>query len=176
MSFGIFIAQGSTNPVVVPCFNKGTKILCFNKETREEEYKAIETLRKGDLVKSYKHGYRKIDCIGKGTFTNGNSHPNFNMYKMKQTEAEDLLVTGGHGILMDSMPWESDCMIDDKYVMPVSVYNKFVKIEDTKEYTYYHFTLENNGDNNRRYGVYANGILTETPSKNQFLSDKYDTI
>jgi hypothetical protein len=108
----LYTYTSSPIPPVVPCFNKGTKILCFNKETREEEYKSVESLKKGDLVKSYKHGYRKIDCIGKGTFTNGNSHPNFNMYKMKQSETnglnEDLLVTGGHGILMDSMPGESD--------------------------------------------------------------------
>ena len=29
--------------------------------------------------------------------------------------------------------------------------------------------LENNGDNNERFGVWANGILTETPSKNQLI-------
>lgn len=46
------------------CFNEGTKILCLNKKL-EEEYIAIENLRKGDLVKSYKHGYIKIDLIGK---------------------------------------------------------------------------------------------------------------
>jgi len=36
-----------------------TKILCLNKDL-QEEYSPIENLRKGDLVKSYKHGYRKI--------------------------------------------------------------------------------------------------------------------
>jgi len=74
------------------------------------------------------------------------------------------------------MPWESECKIDDKYVMPVSIYDKFKKIEDTKEYIYYHFTLENNGHNDKRYGVWANGILTETPSRNQFMADRYEEV
>jgi hypothetical protein len=35
---------------------------------------------------------------------------------------------------------------------------------------YNHFLLENNGNNNERYGIWANGILSETPSKNFFMS------
>ena len=46
------------------CFNQGTKILCCNKNLKEE-YISIENLKKGDLVKTYKHGYKKIDLIGK---------------------------------------------------------------------------------------------------------------
>jgi hypothetical protein len=29
--------------------------------------------------------------------------------------------------------------------------------------------LENNGDDNERYGIWANGILTETPSKSLLI-------
>jgi len=49
-------------------------------------------------------------------------------------------------------------------------------LENTNLYTYYHFILENDGDNDKRYGVWANGILTETPSKNQFTNHKYTLL
>lgn len=58
-------------------------------------------------------------------------------------------------------------MIDDKYLLLASVSRAFIKLENTNLYTYYHFILENNGDDDERFGVWANGILTETPSKNQ---------
>ena len=41
------------------------------------------------------------------------------------------------------------------------------------EFTYYHLTVESDGDENKRYGIWANGILSETPSKKQFLNHKY---
>jgi len=56
-------------------------------------------------------------------------------------------------------------------VAPVS--DEFTQITDRNVYAYYNFVVENDGDNNRRYGVYANGFLTETPSKNQAVVLKY---
>ena len=47
------------------------------------------------------------------------------------------------------------------------------KIENNNLYTYYHFILENNGNDDQRFGVWANGILTETTSKNHFMNHKY---
>ena len=35
------------------------------------------------------------------------------------------------------------------------------------------FIVENNGDNDERFGVWANGVLTETPSKNLFVGKKF---
>ena len=43
------------------CFNEGTKILCF--KNNKEEYVPIQDLRKGDIVNTYLHGYKKIDLI-----------------------------------------------------------------------------------------------------------------
>ena len=63
--------------------------------------------------------------------------------------------------------------IDDKYLLLACVSKDFVKIEDTEKYSYYHFILENNGDDEQRFGVYANGILTETPSKTFFTNQKH---
>jgi hypothetical protein len=181
----LFTIQSISDPT---CFNEGTKILCLNKNF-EEEYILIENLRKGDLVKSYKHGYRKIDLIGKNIMINNPEKFNECMYKMEKTEEngliEDLIVTGGHSILVDDLgnfKEENDkifgrsIMIDDKYLLLSAVSNDFKKLENTDLYTYYHFILENNGNNDERFGVCANGILTETSSKKQFTNHKYTLL
>ena len=93
----------SPNP---SCFNEGTKILCLN-NLGEEEYIPIENLRKGNLVKTYNRGYRKIDLIGKQIMKNDPDRCRPCMYKLKKTEenglTEDLFITGGHSILVDDL-------------------------------------------------------------------------
>jgi hypothetical protein len=177
-------------PIIDPsCFNEGTKILCLNKEF-QEEYIPIENLRKGDLVKSYKHGYRKIDRIGKNPMINDPNNVGGCMFLMKKTEEngliEDLIVTGGHALLVDDLGEHKEAnakflgstvpMIDDKYLLICNVAKQFVKLENNNLYTYYHFTLENNGDDEERFGVWANGALTETPSKRQFSEHIYTLL
>ena len=52
-----------------------------------------------------------------------------------------------------------------------AVSDQFVKLDNTDPYIYYHFILENNGnDDDDRFGVWANGILVETPTKKQFTN------
>jgi hypothetical protein len=170
------------------CFNEGTKILCLNKELLEE-YIRIENLRKGDIVKSYKHGYRKIDLIGKNPMINNPEKFNKCMYKMEKTKEngliEDLIVTGGHSILVDDLGenkeenekiFKGTQMIDDKYLLLSAVSKDFKKLENNNLYIYYHFILENDGNNEARYGVWANGILTETPNKNLFMGIKFTLL
>jgi hypothetical protein len=158
------------------CFNEGTKILCLNKNF-EEEYIPIENLKKGDLVKSYKHGYRKIYMIGKQEMKNNTNYRFHCMYKMEKTDEneliEDLIVTGAHGILLDKHTRRCREKIDDKWVLPVTFSNLFKKIEDTNVYTYYHLILENNNDCEQRFCIWANGMLTETPSETQFKKHNY---
>jgi len=169
--------------IIVFCYNKGTLILYLNKNL-EEIYVPIENLRKGDLVKSYLHGYRKIEDIVCNKTNNDVDSLLECMYKMEKTDEnnliEDLIVTGGHSILVDDLgdyKEENDRLfngetlkIDDKYLLLAAVSNDFIKLQNNDEYTYYHFILENNGNDNDRYGIWANGILSETPSKNFFMS------
>lgn len=157
-----------------PCFNEGTEILML--KDSKEEYVPIQTLKRGDLVKSYKHGYRKIELIGKNKMKNNPEDFGQCMYRMKKTESngltQDLMLTGWHSILVDDL---GDCkeenelyvtgMIEDKHLLLSSVSKDFEKVESYESFTIYHFCLENDGDDTRRYGVYANGILSETPSK-----------
>jgi len=163
------------------CFNEGTTILCLNKNL-EEEYIPIECLKKGDVVKSYKHGYRRIDVIYKNVMINNPDKFNQCMYLMERTDdnglIDDLIVTGGHSILVDDLgiyKEENDLifggiqMIDDKYLLLAAVSKDFVKLMTHSLYTYYHIILENNGNDDERFGVWANGILTETPPKQHFI-------
>jgi len=164
------------------CFNEGTKILYMNKEF-VDEYVAIEKLQVGDLVKTFKHGYRKIIKTINGKFRNNSNNWNMCMYKMAKTESngllEDLIVTGGHSLLLDSISEVEQAkydemgltefskeIIDGKRLVLSCVSEKFTPILDDNIYTYYHLLLENNNDANERFGIYANGVLSETPNEN----------
>jgi sugar lactone lactonase YvrE len=191
----LYISDEGTNSVYATtsasCFNHDTKILCLNKEF-QEQYLPIQDLRKGDIVKTYLHGYRKIDFIGKGTVSNKPHIWNECMYKMEKTETngllEDLIVTGGHAILVEQVTEEQQNAyepigvkgylekIDDKFLLLAAVSEEFVQLTDDEIYTYYHLVPENNGDDNQRFGIWANGILSETPSKNQFLNHEYQDM
>lgn len=173
------------NPAPI-CFNKGTKILCLNNNL-DDEYVPVENLKTGCIVKSYKHGYRKLYLIGNGSFVNDVNKHYSCMYKMAKTEKngliEDLIVTGGHAILVNSLGEQEESnkkfygenvKIDDKFLHVVANCGDFEPIQEKNVYTYYHFILENDGDNDARFGVWANGVLTETPSFNQFI--KHDFI
>ena len=163
------------------CFNEGSQILYLNKKMKDK-YIAVEHLKKGDFVKTYKHGYRKVSKIIKGSFKNNPKNWNMCMYKMVKTESngllEDLIVTGGHSILVDSITEEqqakydemgltdwSNQTIDGKHLLLACVSDEFTAMPDDNRYTYYHLLLENNNDEEERFGIYANGILTETPNE-----------
>ena len=90
---------------------------------------------------------------------------------------KDLIVTGGHSILVDSMTHNEDIknkkyfgndvqIIDNKNLLLAAASNKFTPLTDNNQYNIYNFCLENNGDDNARYGVWANGVLVETPAIN----------
>ena len=171
----------------IPCFNHNTKILCLNKFSKEE-YIPIQDLRKGDFVKTYLHGYKRIDMIGMDTMINNPDNWQECMFKMEKTEenglSEDLIVTGWHSVLVNRLTPEQEDKhneldfiyhIDNKCLLLASVSEDFQKLENRDEYTYYNLTLESTSEN-KRYGIYANGILVETPSKKQFLKHVYKEL
>jgi hypothetical protein len=172
---------------ILACFNEGTLILCLSKDL-EEVWIPIEKLSKEYLVKTYKHGYRRIEAIGKGVSHNVKGDWVNSMYIMHKVDGMtgDLIVTGGHSILVDEIPKEShnDNLqkfngkipeIDGKKLLLASSSNLFKPLEDDKEHTYYHLILENDGDDEVRFGIWANGVLTETPSK-KFFYEKFTTL
>lgn len=169
------------------CFNEGTLILCLSKDL-QEVWVPIEKLSKDYLVKTYKHGYRRIEAIGKGISNNAEGDWENSMYIMHKVDGmqDDLIVTGGHSILVDEIPEESyeDNLqkfhgevqhIDGKKLLLASSSKLFKPLKDDKEYTYYHLILENDGDDEVRFGIWANGILTETPSQ-KFFYEKFTSF
>jgi len=164
------------------CFDESTEILCLNKNL-EEVYLPISELKVGTIVKSYKHGYRRISLIHKKSFINDTSNFSSSMFFMPKNEnmTKDLILTGGHSILVDNITDNeliennkyfnyTNPKIDGKQLLLCFVSKKFASLENNKEYTVYNFCLENDGDDEARYGVWANGVLVETPST-QYLKD-----
>jgi len=166
------------------CFDESTEILCLN-ENLEEVYLPISKLNVGSFVKSYQHGFRRILAIYKNALINDINDFRSCMFLMPKNEnmTKDLIITGGHSILVDDMT-ESEFKknseyfnntnpkIDDKQLLLAAASEKFTALENNNEYTFYNFCLENDSDDESRYGVWANGVLVETPSK-QFLKETF---
>ena len=174
------IAGGSTNNGIYYalsplCYEKNTLILVLENDT--EVYKKISELKVGDIVKTYKHGYKKIKLIKSFNY-NTHNITRFKrcMYRMKD---HNVIVTGKHGLLVDELTEEeiknikkcgtSVRYIDDKQVLPACASDKFEKITDIFEFELWHFVLEND-DESKNYGVYiTDGILSESCSEKAFL-------
>jgi DNA-binding beta-propeller fold protein YncE len=166
----------------VPCFKKDTKILTH------KGYRLIQDLKKGDLVKTLKNGYKQIDII----YTTKMYHPSLpertkeQLYKCSQSEYPDLfeplVITGNHSILVDEFSNEEQrqktiemlgkvYVTDTKYRLPACVDPRASVYETEGIYNVYHLALENN-ISYMNYAIYANGLLVETCSKkilNEFL-------
>ena len=168
------------NPV---CYVKGTKILCLIDS--EEKYINIEDLKENTLVKTYLHGYKKLKILGKMIVKNCiDFKPNkiFKLPKDKNKELiEDLYISGKHSILVDNLTekqikktklqWKNLLYIEDKILLMASVSEDFEDVKDENTYEVYQLILENENDNNR-YGIWANGILSESTSVNNFKNKK----
>jgi hypothetical protein len=161
------------------CFLEGTKILSI--VNGEEKYVPIETLRKGDVIKTSKSGNKPIEMIG---FSKMTHHAEANrikdqLYKCSQNEYpdlfEDLIVTGCHSILVDNFASDEQkeetikingkiYVTDKKYRLPACVDERASVYELPGTHTIYHLALEND-DYYMNYGIYANGLLVETCSK-----------
>jgi hypothetical protein len=164
-----------------PCFEKySTKILCYDPKTKSESYVPIYTLKPGMFVKTHLHGYRPIKHIRNGSFENDPRDLTRCMYKLQKDIYEgatsDLIVTGDHSILLDSedyqvsaLPGNPDQRIDDKRLVLAHYCKIFQQIQTNQKFEYYHLSLESS-DPKQRFGIWANGILTETVS-NWFISE-----
>jgi hypothetical protein len=168
------------------CYAKGTQILCLI--NNQEKYVKIENLNKNNLVKTYKNGYQKIVGIVKGKNIKSLFNEKNCIYKLKKhtislnTPFEDLYVTGAHSILVDDIDEKlidklseihgglDKIKIEDKYKLLVSMCDLFEIVDTDKSTTIYQIALENI-NNYDHYGIYANGILSESMNIYNYETD-----
>ena len=161
-----------------PCFLEGSKILCL--ENGREVYRPVESLRKGDLVKTIHHGYLPIHMIGTSPMYNPSNNDRFasRLYKCPKENypglTEDLYITGCHSILVPWLTYEQGqktiaslgkLYVTDKHCRLMAwVDEKTEPYRMEGIYNIYHIALENE-DYYMNYGIYANGLLVESCSK-----------
>jgi len=163
----------ASSQINVNCFLKGTEILTST------SYVAIENLKIGDEIQTYKNGIKKIKYISKRKFKNSNTlYSQICKITNLPNQTKDLFITGGHAILVDELSmyekektlkyWNELQMIDDKYLLLACI-SDYEKLNDNNIYELYHLILEND-DINKQYGIYANGVLTESMNEKCYTS------
>ena len=168
-----------TGFIPYPCFLQGTKILRMNQETDEEEYVPVESLRRGDLIKTYNHGYKAIEIIGFRDIERplDISKLSSRLYWLRKSTIsgmkEDLCVTGDHCILHKTITdkkrnevlgYMGDIYVtEDHYRVPAFLDDRAEPYKNGDKATIWHFALENS-NMFHNYGVFANGLLVESSS------------
>jgi hypothetical protein len=163
-------------PSQVACFNKDTQILT------DKGYVLIQNLKKGDLVKTLKNGFKPINMIGVRNFYNNSTNDRIKdqLYKCSRDKYpdlfEDLIITGCHCILVDNFKDDKEkqktldihngeiYITEDKYRVPICASEQSSIYEKSGNHTIYHIALDH--DNYYcNYGIFANGLLVESCSK-----------
>jgi hypothetical protein len=180
-------------PPVVPCFLQGSKILHYDPISAKESYIPVETLKKGDLVKTFMSGYKPVSHIGWKIMNNPAEHPDIRdrLYGLSAKQVnpsaepeidEPLYLTGRHSVLRnDLIGSDLDLLIkymgdifvtENHYRVPIFLDQRATPYTDNSPVTIWHFALENHNIYHN-YGVYANGLLVESCSI-QYLTELAD--
>ena len=177
------VVDGTTFSISVQCYLKGTKILTYIDE--KEVWVNIENLKPSDLVKTYKNGFIRVKNIGWSQMKNSiDLNPNklFKIEKNKLPElTEDLYVSGKHSRLVDELTqeqisstlkiWSKLQQINDKYLLMACVDELFTDVKDENIYDMYQIILQSDSPS-QQYGIYANGLLSESMSIQTFERKK----
>jgi hypothetical protein len=163
-----------------PCFLEGSKILSLVEG--KETYVPIETIKKGDLIKTCCNGYKKVHLIGNGHISNSSNNERIGerLYKCSTANypklTEDLYLTGFHSILVDNLTdiqreQTMKCMgnifvTDKKYRLNAFLDDRAEPWVSEGLFPIWHIALENT-NKRMNYGIYANGgLLVESCSIN----------
>jgi len=166
-------------PAAVMCFKKDTKILTFNDEKQQEEYVPIQELKIGTLIKTI-HNYGEYKPIVKikslkinnGIYAERTKDQLYIANKQSFPQlTEDLIITGAHSILVNSLTEEQKKKIeemlgeiyitDGNYRLPAWIDERMQAYNIKGEFDIYHIALEND-DLYSNYGIFANGLLVES--------------
>ena len=185
LSYTGFPGYGSTPTIAFfnftyPCFLEGSKI-----ETNKG-YVPVESLRNGDLVKTYKDGFKAVKYIGTRTITHLalTERIKDQLYVCKPSKfpeaTEDLVITGCHSLLIPRHFRDEEeknrvisvmnyvCLTDGIPRFPACVEDRTEVYPEKGTFHIYHFALDHD-DYLMNYGVYANGILVESSSQRYML-------
>jgi surface protein len=161
------------------CFMKNTMILILENDIEVE--RKVQELKNGDMVKISTGEYKKLVFIGTKTIDITKNIDKIRIMKKgilgDNIPNKDLLVTSGHSVLFKNLENINKYYNENVYDNNVEGYYKmmsqhcklfdYVKeeeledISDDNNVSYYHFCLEND-DEEGQYGVYSNGVLSET--------------
>ena len=147
---------------------------------------AIQLLKKGDLVQTLNDGLLPIKFVGKLSFFNQTTEERINahLYKLNKVDfpelLEDLFITGGHPLLVDKNDLDEETkkklldmdvpiITEDKYRVFAFIHPKAELWNDEGMKEVFDIVLENE-DPHRNYGIYVNGILTESMDEHFFLN------
>jgi hypothetical protein len=179
---GILMLEGNVGVEPV-CYLKGTKILCLIDNI--EQYINIEDIKPNTLIKTYNYGYKQIKILGWNKFKNTsdkNISKPFKLHKLSKSKNKDLFddlyVSGQHSILVDNIDdkynskimekWTKLLQIEDKHLLMAYVSDDFEEILDDNEYELFHIILDNPLDIKKQFGIWTNGILSESMSESTF--------
>jgi hypothetical protein len=147
---------------------------------------AIQLLKKGDLIQTLNDGLLPIKFVGKLSFFNQTTEERINahLYKLNKKDfpelKEDLIITGGHPLLVDKNDLDEETkkklldmdvpiITEDKYRVFAFIHPKAELWNDEGMKEVFDIVLENE-DPHRNYGIYVNGILTESMDEHFFLN------
>jgi hypothetical protein len=169
------------------CFLEGTKLYAHVHD--KDLYVNIEDLREGDLVNTYLHGKKAIKFIGKDSLFNKPDKWNGCLKKFPKSEdmIDDLYITGAHSLLVDELSENeaegvmaiygtANRKIDDKFMLNAWASEKAEPVLDSDFFTIYHLVLEHDDDEDKKYGIWANGVLTESQSERHFVAKSYKLL
>lgn len=169
------------------CFLEGTKLYAHVHD--KDLYVNIEDLRSGDILNTYLHGKKAIKFIGKDTLFNNPDKWNGCLKKFPKSGdmTDDLFITGAHSLLVDELSEKesdgimaiygtTDRKIDDKFMLNAWVSEKAEPVLVAEFFTIYHVVLEHDDDEDKKYGIWANGVLAESQCEKHFLKGTHKLL
>ena len=165
----------------IGCFLADSKVLT------NSELVPIQLLKKGHLVQTLNNGLVPIKFVGKRSFFNKLTEERIinHLYKLNKKDfpelLEDLFITGGHPLLLDNVDKETKNKLLDIAEMGAPIitegkYRVFAFIHPNAEllnkegqHEIFDIVLENE-DPKQNYGIWVNGILTESMDEDFFLN------
>jgi len=105
-------ADDTPDTPLIMCFKEHSQILCMNTHNNQEEYITVQNLQVGTLVKTGCDGFKAIVNMTKSSIFNKNVNDQSKINKQQlyccsneiyDELFEDLIITGSHSILVDSI-------------------------------------------------------------------------